>query len=368
MILDRLLDRYIDKYLKERELGYFSIKQKVFLFRELSFLIEGWVSIVDAVLIIKSGTDKWSIKKICDEMYNALNKGETLSYSMGELPRYFNQGDNNIIRSGEESWELTRVLKYLADEYEFIHNIKSKYVSAMIYPSLLFTIAILAVFLLFTNILPGIFDIIVQFDGVQIPPETKAMMIFSSFLQKNTIKLILWVFIVGFIWTIVFSTNDGKRFLDEHIFHLPLVGKLTQYYDMVKFMRYMRLLMEAGMNFLDVFIFLKDIMPNMSYKEAIDDIIWAINRWETIWATLEKYTHFIAKDVVALLKVGEETASFESALTNAIRMYEDEFQKVLEWVSKAIEPMLIVFIGWVVAMVAVSVFGVIGSLLDSVQA
>ncbi|USN55285.1 MAG: hypothetical protein H6765_01450 [Candidatus Peribacteria bacterium] len=79
----------------------------------------------------------------------------------------------------------------MADEYEFIHNIKSKYVSAMIYPSLLFTIAILAVFLLFTNILPGIFDIIVQFDGVQIPPETKAMMIFSSFLQKNTIKLIL---------------------------------------------------------------------------------------------------------------------------------------------------------------------------------
>ncbi|USN55284.1 MAG: hypothetical protein H6765_01445 [Candidatus Peribacteria bacterium] len=54
---------------------------------------------------------------------------------------------------------------------------------------------------------------------------------------------------------------------------MPLVGKLTQYYDMVKFMRYMRLLMEAGMNFLDVFIFLKDIMPNMSYKEAIDDII-----------------------------------------------------------------------------------------------
>jgi type IV pilus assembly protein PilC len=125
--------------------------------------------------------------------------------------------------------------------------------------------------------------------------------------------------------------------------------------------------MEAGMNFLDVFIFLREIMSNLSYKEAIDDIIGAINRGETIGGTLENYTHFIAKDVVALLKVGEETASFETALTNAIRMYEEEFNKVLDGLSKVIEPVLIVFIGGIIAMVALSVFGIIGSLLDSIQ-
>lgn len=124
--------------------------------------------------------------------------------------------------------------------------------------------------------------------------------------------------------------------------------------------------MEAWMNFLDVFIFLRDIMWNLSYKEMIDDIIEAINRWETIWETLDGYTQFIARDVVALLKVWEETASFESALSNAIAMYEEEFQKVLDWLSKVIEPVLIVFIWWIIAMVAMSVFGVIGSLLDSV--
>lgn len=99
------------------------------------------------------------------------------------------------------------------------------------------------------------------------------------------------------------------------------------------------------MNFLQVFIFLRDIMGNLSYKEAIDDIIGAINRGETIGHTLEKYTSFIARDVVALLKVGEETASFEGALSNAIAMYEEEFQKVLDGLSKVIEPILIVFIG-----------------------
>jgi type IV pilus assembly protein PilC len=70
--------------------------------------------------------------------------------------------------------------------------------------------------------------------------------------------------------------------------------------------------------------------------------------------------------VVALLKVGEETASFDKTLNNAIRMYEDEFEKVIDGVSKIIEPILIVFMGLIVAVVALSVFGIIGTLLDSV--
>ena len=98
----------------------------------------------------------------------------------------------------------------------------------------------------------------------------------------------------------------------------------------------------------------------------IDDIIAAINRWETIWSTLEKYTDFLSRDVVALLKVGEETASFDKTLNNAIRMYEDEFDKVIDGVSKVIEPVLIIFMGLIVSVVALSVFGIIGTLLDSV--
>jgi len=103
--------------------------------------------------------------------------------------------------------------------------------------------------------------------------------------------------------------------------------------------------MEAGMNFLEVFIFLRDIMGNLSYKTMIDDIITGINRGDTIGSVFEHYTDLMSRDVVALLKVGEETASFESALSNAIAMYEDEFNKMLDGLSKIIEPVLIVFIG-----------------------
>lgn len=367
MFLDKIVDKYIERYLSEKELGYFSLKEKIFLYRELSYLIEWWVAIADSVLIIKSGTDKWSIRKICDEMYNALNEWETLSFSLAQLPRYFNDWDVNIIRSGEESWELTKVLKYLAEEYEFLAKIKSKYIGAMIYPVMLFVVAIGAVILLFTKILPGIFDMVSTFGDIKIPAITRFLMAVSTFMTGNFLEVVAWWWFIFFAGGVIFSTHEWKKFIDQHIFHAPLIGKVTQYYDMVKFMRYMRLLMEAGMNFLEVFVFLKDIMTNLSYKVMIDDIISAINRWETIWSVMENYTDFIAKDVVALLKVWEETASFEAALSNAIVMYEDEFQKVLDGLSKVIEPILIVFIWVIIAMVAMSVFGIIWSLLESVQ-
>lgn len=362
-----MVDKYIDRFLREREEWYFSLREKIFLYRELAYLVEWWVAIADAIIVIRNWTDKGSIKKITEEMFGSLNEWETLSHSMAELPRYFSEGDVNIVRSGEESWEMTHVLKYLAEEYEFLAKIKSKYISAMIYPALLFSVAILAVFLLFTNILPGIFDMIDSMPDVEIPAVTQALMAITDFMSNNALRIIvLWGLFWFAIW-VFFSTRQWKRLLHSNIFHLPLIGKVKRYYDMVKFMRYMRLLMEAGMNFLEVFQFLKSIMGNLSYQEMIDDIIWAINRWETIWWTLENYSWFIAKDVIALLKVWEETASFESALDNAIMMYEDEFQKLLDWLSKVIEPILVVFIWWIIAVVAMSVFWVIWSILEGIQ-
>lgn len=364
--LNKYVDEQIDKYLQQKELGYFSIKQKIFLFRELAYLIEWWVAIGDATLIVRKSTDQWSVRKICEEMYASLNKWETLSFAMSGLPQYFNGGDTNIIKAGEESGEMTHVLKYLAEEYEFMHKTKARYIGAMVYPVLLFSIAILAVAMLFTKILPGIFDMVAGFNGVKLPLTTRILIAITDFMAANATDLVIWIGLWGFALSVFFSTEQGKQLLDKYIFDLPLIGKVTKYYDMLKFMRYMRLLMQSGMNFLEVFLFLKDIMWNMSYRIMIDDIIAAINRGETIGQTLEKYEDVIARDVIALLKVGEETASFEKTLDNAIRMYEDEFNKVIDGVSKVIEPVLIVFIGLIVAMVALSVFGIIGTLLDSI--
>jgi type IV pilus assembly protein PilC len=85
-------------------------------------------------------------------------------------------------------------------------------------------------------------------------------------------------------------------------------------------------------------------MGNYQYKDAIQDVIDGIQIGKPIAATLMMHSDFIPMDVIMLLRVGEETASFDRALDNAIRMYEDEFQKSIDGLSKLMEPVLIVFV------------------------
>jgi len=77
------------------------------------------------------------------------------------------------------------VLQYLAQEYEYLHMIKNKYTTALMYPAFLFSIALVAIYLLFTNVLPGIFLMVEQFDVAQIPPVTKFLMVITEYLSQH---------------------------------------------------------------------------------------------------------------------------------------------------------------------------------------
>lgn len=363
-----MIDSLIERVLYARELSPFGIKDKVFFYREMSFLLEWGVSEVNALHIIKTTSEKSSMQFITESLMSSLNQWESFAASMMKMPVYFPDSDIYIIKSWEALGQLTLVLKYLANEYEFLSSMKSKYISALMYPVLLFVVSCIAIYALFTTILPGIFDMITQFEWVEIPTVTQYMMNITTFLQLHGSSLLIGILVLVFWVSILVSTQDGRRYADMMSFKVPIVGTLIKQYNLITFLRYMKLLIYSGMQYVDVFWFLKDIMANYQYKDAIQQVIEGIQVGNPIAATLLQYTSFIPMDVVMLLRVGEETASFDKALENATRMYEDEFQKSLDGLSKLLEPILIVFMGWIIAMIAISVFWVIGNLLWSLQA
>ena len=127
-----------------------------------------------------------------------LKEGRQLSYAFSRLPDYFDASDVNIIRSGEASGNLVKVLSSLAREYHFLRTLQGKYISAMTYPVLLLTISIIAVFVLFINILPGIFSIADQFPGMEMPAITRAMIVMSDFMKNNIAMILIAIGVIFF--------------------------------------------------------------------------------------------------------------------------------------------------------------------------
>lgn len=156
---EQAIDKVIISALQSMDKGSFGSKDKILFFKELSYLINGGVSLTDAMHIIGSSSQNYAIKDIANTIYGFLHEGKSLSYALNRLPDYFDQGDYSIIKAGEASGNLATILQSLSQEYIYVAEIKEKYISALTYPAILIIIAIVAVFALFLLVLPGIFSI-----------------------------------------------------------------------------------------------------------------------------------------------------------------------------------------------------------------
>ena len=345
----------------------FTLKDKIFFLKEMSYLLNWWVSIPVALETIKSNTEKESVKKVCDEIYYYIKKWETFSRALTALDEYFSEWDVRIIASWEAIGELPQVMKQLADEYENLYLIRNKYITAMIYPAILAFIIILALIVIFKVILPGFINIISSFPGATLPASTEILIQVNNFINNYGGRLVILLIIALIILWLFLSTEEGTKYLSSLLLRLPIIWNIFRLYYVVYFLRYFSLLIYSWLPITKVFLYLKSVMKNPEYKEMCDEVLDNLNKWESFISVMRKYTHILPSDVVVLLKVWEETANLQQAAKNAILLYEEEFNKIVDNLSKIIEPVLIVFIGGVIWFVAISIFSVVISVLNSLQ-
>lgn len=358
------IDDMIVSTLQSIDRRNFGSKDKILFFKEVSYLLSGGVSLVDAMNIIGSSSDNYALKEISINILDFLNKGKSFSYALNRLPDYFDQWDYTIVKAWEMSGNLPLILQSLATEYVYIKEMKNKYIGALIYPIILIVISIVAVFALFLLVLPNIFEIATSYDTLQLPWITRALHSVSIFFQtqrKLLIGVIVWLGLVG---GVAFSTDVGKKARFNLLLSIPLIGKMTKYFYIVKFCRYMKLMMHAGMNYLQTFQLLRDILGLPAYTDMIDRVLLGLEKWDTIYHTLQYETQLIPWDVSVMIKVGEETANLSNSLDNILKMYEEDLNTLIARSSKIIEPVMLVFVWWIIVVIALGIFGLIFQIME----
>ncbi|HRU50407.1 MAG TPA: type II secretion system F family protein [Candidatus Absconditabacterales bacterium] len=358
------IDESIARFLKSRDKSSFGSKDKIFFFKELAYMLKGGVGLVQAVETIRESTDNYAVKDIAIGVKKYLETGKSLSYALTRLPDYFDEGDYSVVRAGEKSGNLPLVLESLATEYEYMKEIKNKYIGALIYPVMLIIIAIVSVIALFGFVLPSVFDIADSFQGIELPVMTRFLKNASDFFVANRkyviysiggFVLVLWLF---------FSTDVGKRTRFSILFSIPVVGRMTKYYYLVRRCRYMKLMLVSGMNYVETFKTLRDILNIPPYQGMIERVLAGLQRGEKIYDSLKYETNLIPGNVSVLIKVGEETANLENSVDNVLKMYQEELNMTINSLSKVIEPIMLVLIGIVVVVIASGVFGLILQIME----
>ena len=229
---------------------------------------------------------------------------------------------------------------------------------------MLIIIAIVSIIALFGFVLPSVFDIADSFQWIELPVMTRFLKNASDFFvanRKYVIYSIGWFVLV--LW-LFFSTDVWKRTRFSILFSIPVVGRMTKYYYLVRRCRYMKLMLVSGMNYVETFKTLRDILNIPPYQGMIERVLAGLQRWEKIYDSLKYETNLIPWNVSVLIKVWEETANLENSVDNVLKMYQEELNMTINSLSKVIEPIMLVLIGIVVVVIASWVFGLILQIME----
>ena len=358
------MDKIIEDVLNSSDKTSFSWKDKILFYKELVYMMKGWVPLLETMKTIQKTSENAAVKWVAKAIYGYLDKGKELSYAIGRLPEYFDEWDAAIIKTGEISGNLPNVLQSLAEEYAYLSDIKQKYIGAMIYPVALIVISIVAVIYLFWFVLPGIFDTLSS-SVTEMPAITVVLKRFSDFI------VLYWKYIIifGILFVLLIiaysATEKGKRQMYKLMLNLPIVGNMTKSYYLIKWARYMKLMIWSGMDYVDTFRLLRDILDIPLYQSMIERVLADISVGKSLYEPISEHTDIIPSSVSVLIKVWEETANLENAMQNVIDIYQEELDNSIKNFSKAIEPLILIFVWWIVLLIALWVFSLIFAVMDS---
>ena len=360
------MDKIIEYFLDSADKTTFSGKDKILFYKELVYMMKGWVPLLEAMRTIQTTSENAAVNSVAKVVYGYLDKGKELSYAISRLPEYFDEWDAAIIKTWETSGNLPDVLQSLAEEYAYLSEIKQKYIWAMIYPVSLIVISIVAVIYLFGFVLPGIFDSLSSSIAVEdMPAITMLLKNFSDFTVSYR-KYILVFWILAILLLITYSaTEKGKKRMYRTLISMPIVGNMTKSYYLIKWARYMKLMIGSGMDYVDTFRLLRDILSVPLYQSMIERVLADITLGKSLYEPISEHPDIIPSSVAVLIKVWEETANLENAMQNVIDIYQEELDNSIKNFSKAIEPFILIFVWWIVLMIAIGVFSLIFAVMDS---
>ena len=361
-----IVDRIVEYFLDSTDKSTFSWKDKILFYKELVYMMKGWVPLLETMRTIQTTSENAAVKRVAKEIYGYLDRGKELSYAISRLPEYFDEWDSAIIKTWEVSGNLPNVLQSLAEEYAYLSEIKQKYIGAMIYPVALIIISIIAVIYLFGFVLPGIFDSLASSIAVEdMPTITMILKNFSDFIVGYWKYIVVFGILFVLLAVVYSATEKWKKQMYKMLVHSPIVGNMTKSYYLIKWARYMKLMIWSGMDYVDTFRLLRDVLRIPLYQSMIERVLADITLGKSLYEPISEHTDIIPSSVSVLIKVWEETANLENAMQNVIDIYQEELDNSIKNFSKAIEPFILIFVWWIVLMIALGVFSLIFAVMDS---
>ena len=348
---------FLGPFLDEIQLSIEKLKNRVplsnivFFTRQLATMFSAGLTLERAIQSLGAEEKHRKFKKVLNSVSENIRKGLNLSESLARHPGVFNTLFIAMVKAGEVSGNLNEILEQLSSYLENLDDTRRKVKSAMNYPifMILFLIAMLMVMLLV--IIPKFSQVYSQL-GAGLPAATRKMIDLSNWFGANIGFLCFLIFLVFSILWLVSKTQRGGFALDTLLLRIPVFGALIEQSILNKFCKTFGILIGAGVPVLETTALLRKVVDNKVYAKAIDDASDLIRDGYNISTALRR-TEVFPSILLQLASTGEDTGELDDLLDRAADYYQKQVDALVERMTTLIEPLLILLVGGIIALMVV---------------
>ena len=330
------------------------LKDLAIFSRQLATMLNAGLPIVQALAILEKQTEKKKFQSILKEIRTEVEGGANFSESLSKH-KLFSRLYINLVRAGETSGTLDAILDRLATFLENELALIGKIRSALTYPAIVFVFAVGVTYFLLTGIVPQFAQILTGL-GSELPLLTRALMGISDFLRQGTIFIVLLAVALFFAYRAYYRTDKGRHQIDQIKLKLPIFGNLMKKSALARFSRTFGLLISSGVNIVEALDITKGTAGNAIVEDILEQTKVAIQSGEPVYTTIQANPQVFPPMVSSMIAIGEETGALDTMLTKIADFYEREVDEAVSALTAAIEPLMIIFLGFIVGVIVAGMF------------
>ena len=324
--------------------------------KQFATMVKAGLPILGTLEMVRNQTVNLSMKEMIENIRKKLEGGVALSECFSEYPSYFDSIYINLIKGGEASGKLDIFMFKLVLSLEKKEKIKKKIKSALMYPIIMFSVAMSVTAIMLIKVVP-VFAKMYDNMGVELPAPTQVILSMSNFLSGMG-GLILLLSLISTYTIFRYLTTKNKKiqyFWHQRVLKLPLFGTMILKSSLARISMIMSNLTSAGVNLLESIDIAKSVNNNVIIIEALQNVKTGVSSGQTLTELFTKEELF-PPAFSQLVSVGEQTGNLDEMFGSISTLYEEEFDNVVENMSTLIEPIMIVFMGIIIGGLMVAMY------------
>jgi general secretion pathway protein F len=320
--------------------------------RQLATLVKSGLPLEEALLAVSQQTDKPRVRSIVLGVRSKVMEGHTLADGLADFPGSFPEIYRATVAASEQSGHLDAVLERLADYTDNRQQLRSRTLSAMLYPVLLFVVCVTIVFFLLVSVVPKVVEVF-RTSEAELPLLTQLLITGSDFMRAYGIWLILAIAGAIFLFTRWLRVESNRRRWHAFLLRLPLINKVVRGSNTARFARTLSTLTASTVPVLEALRISSEVVSNLPMKGAVEEAAVRVREGAPIGRSLGA-SRIFPPMMIHLISSGETSGELDTMLERAAVHQERELDSILQAVVGLLGPLMILVMGGLVLLIVLA--------------